>query len=600
MEELINQLQSGNYKEAYEGFKKIYEEKGDIIAFYYMSMIDYQFHQIPYDELIKRLNYLMKKGNYLIKEKTIQVYLSILMFELQDLEKAYLISSKEYQKGNHAFLVSFAYAYTSFVVKQDTSDKIIKVLEDALLQDDFDKSFRMSAYEVILKIYLKRQEIDNAKHVLGKLTLLYPQDVRLHVLNLYINIAEDERLVDQDSLDEVLSSPFCLEFINEVSNHFYNEKQFDLCLKYLEMGLGRTNSDLQIKLKMAICLSDLKEFDKAINLIEPCHNDSENALFLLSEIYSFKGDQESLKKALRYCLKSYGEKPTLPKLKVLGDIYNKQYDHENLLKIIDKLKEEYPEDDYYHLLKACYYQDILDFDMCEKEVKKAKKVKNVFLADLAFASFKKPKNAYKYFISYLKKPDYITLIGKYYGEFNIKRGDYQKDLEEVEQGNLDDFDLALLGQIYLNKDKEKAYNYILKGYNRYIDRKDNGVSCVSYYLYCLLNGIGEEKNLEKAYDICKQVLVRESYHVDENLGNMYGELSLLLNKNLEEVYSFLIETRERRYSVSRFYMIIKIGKKLNKNTRVYEKEFKKSFKFANQLEKEYYKDNPESLILNNY
>ena len=201
MEELINKLQSGNYKEAYEGFKKIYEEKGDIIAFYYMSMIDYQFHQIPYDELIKNLNYLMKKGNYLIKEKTIQVYLSILMFELHDLDKAYLISSKEYEKGNRAFLVSFAYAYTSFVVKKDTSDKIIKVLEDALLQDDFDKSFRMSAYEVILKIYLYRQEIEKAKHVLGRLALLYPQDVRLHVLNLYINIAEDENLVDQESLD---------------------------------------------------------------------------------------------------------------------------------------------------------------------------------------------------------------------------------------------------------------------------------------------------------------------------------------------------------------------------------------------------------------
>ena len=600
MEELINQIQNGNYKEAYEGFKKIYEEKGDILAFYYMTMIDYQFHQVSHHELIKRLEHLIKKGNYFIKEQSLVVYLSILMFDFRDLDKAYQISYKAYKKGNRMFLVSFAYAYTSYITRNDTSDTILVVLEEALHQDDFNDSFKISAYEIMIKIYLQRKEIDKAKHLLGKLTLLFPQDVRLHAINLFINFKENENDIDQYSLEEILSSSYCLEFINELSNTLYNEKKYELCIKYLNMALGRTNSDLQIKMKIAICLSDMKKFDEAIRLIENSHENNDNALFLLAEIYAFKGDKESLNKSLEYCLNTYANAPSLPKLKVLGDIYNKLYDYDNLLKVISTLQNEYKDDDYYHLLKACYYQDHQEFDSCEKEVRSAKKVKSIFLADLAFASFKNHNNAIKYYRLHMNKNDYLTLIAKYYGEFNCQRSDFSNDLNKVENGIKDNFDYALLGNIYLKTDISKAYNYINEGFQRYINKTDNCISCVSYYVYLLTHGIYLKKDLNKAYQICKETLEKEDYHVDENLGNIYAELSLLLNKDLENVYSFLVQTRERRYSLSRMYMIIKVGKALNKNMRKEERIYRKTFKFANILEKEYYKDNPKVLMLNNF
>ena len=47
-------------------------------------------------------------------------------------------------------------------------------------------------------------------------------------------------------------------------------------------------------------------------------------------------------------------------------------------------------------------------------------------------------------------------------------------------------------------------------------------------------------------------------------------------------------------------MIIKVGKLLGKDVSYYEMMYKKSFKFENKLESDYYKNNPQTFMMNNF
>ena len=115
-----------------------------------------------------------------------------------------------------------------------------------------------------------------------------------------------------------------------------------------------------------------------------------------------------------------------------------------------------------------------------------------------------------------------------------------------------------------------------------------------------MNGIGMEKNIEKAYDIAKETILDNFGAVSESLGNIYAECAIYLNKDLNEVYDFLIKTIEKRYTLSRYFMIIKVGKLLNKDVSYYEKMYKKSFKYCTILEKQYYETNPSTFMMNNF
>ena len=95
--------------------------------------------------------------------------------------------------------------------------------------------------------------------------------------------------------------------------------------------------------------------------------------------------------------------------------------------------------------------------------------------------------------------------------------------------------------------------------------------------------------------------IEENYSVvSESLGNAYAECAILLKKDLEPVYDFLVKTIERRYTLGRYFMIIKVGKLLGKDVSYYEMMYKKSFKFENKLESDYYKNNPQTFMMNNF
>ena len=88
--------------------------------------------------------------------------------------------------------------------------------------------------------------------------------------------------------------------------------------------------------------------------------------------------------------------------------------------------------------------------------------------------------------------------------------------------------------------------------------------------------------------------IKIAFLSDLHLSNEHERLDLL-----NEVYNFLEQTINRRYSCSRYFTLIKLGKLIDKDTKKYEKLYKKSIKYASEKEREYYLNNPNEFMMNN-
>ncbi|MBE6132579.1 MAG: hypothetical protein E7180_04225 [Erysipelotrichaceae bacterium] len=599
MEEFVKALEEGNYQKAREGFQRIYDNTHSIIAFYYLTMIDYRFNSLTVKEIISRFEYLYAKGNLQIKNKIIPLYLTFLLFEIDDFKKAYEISKREYQFGNHQELVCFAYGYTLHILKKDNSDRVISIIEEGLTQEGVENQFKLFSYEVIVKIYLARKDIDKAKQILGKLTLIMPQEERLHFINLMINLEEDDSSLDEDSLEIVILSPYVLEFASYISNHFFMKRDFENCIKYIDLIIEKIGPINSLIRKKAICIASVNKFDKALEVLSLGEEDDES-LFLKTQILVYKGDRSSLKLALANINELLEKTPSIRKYKSLGDILVKLEDYSKVKELIELLKTKYPNDNYVHVLNAHLHLKDKEFDKAEKEIKKvAGNIEPEYICDLAFSSYKKTSESFFLYKGPLSDNPYLKLIAKYYGEFNQEIQDYQKEFEELDKEKADGCDYALLGNILLNTNKEEAIKYFEYGMNKYKSGNDRCACSLIFYAYCLFKGYGIEKNTKEAYLLLKDIIDNHKEDIEENLGNLLAEISIELDLDLKEVYSFLIDTIERRYSCSRYFTLIKIGKLINENTKKYEKMFKKSLKHCNQREREYYQNNPTEFLMNN-
>ena len=116
---------------------------------------------------------------------------------------------------------------------------------------------------------------------------------------------------------------------------------------------------------------------------------------------------------------------------------------------------------------------------------------------------------------------------------------------------------------------------------------------------CYYQGIGVEQNYQEAYDLLKDIIINDKKEITDNLVCLYAELSIVLNLDLNEVYNFLEQTINRRYSCSRYFTLIKLGKLIDKDTKKYEKLYKKSIKYASEKEREYYLNNPNEFMMHN-
>ena len=335
--------------------------------------------------------------------------------------------------------------------------------------------------------------------------------------------------------------------------------------------------------------------------------------YLLGECFYFKCGKIYFKDAVKYysdALLLCNDDSKERILEALGDSYFELIDIDNLLKTADELRK-IKKHGYCDYLEASAYRLSQRFDEAEnllKVIKKAGDTQDYKLKNLEEACLTNPEKLNPYHnLTFSQNDSFsirnklkITMFGEYGNNIDMKKAkEHATDLENIEV--LSTCCYSTLSNYYLFiKDYEKAYEKAKIGYDKYLKEEEACQCCAPFVAYCKLKGLGTNKSVEEAYNICLDTEKRELIDLNENMGHVYAECCILLNKNLESIYEKLIKTTFRRYSPSRYFMIIKIGKLLKKDISKYEILFRESLKYGSIREKEYYSKNQEDFLLNNY
>ena len=136
MEELFALLENNQIEEAYQGFKKVYEETKNIVALFYIVLIEMDYHEeIDQQEILQKCLILVKSSNKEIRMASYLPCLSICL-DLDDYQHCYEIASLALKENVVGFLSYYAYAKGLYFFKKvnkvdEIETYVNKALEDA-------------------------------------------------------------------------------------------------------------------------------------------------------------------------------------------------------------------------------------------------------------------------------------------------------------------------------------------------------------------------------------------------------------------------------------------------------------------------------------
>lgn len=289
-------------------------------------------------------------------------------------------------------------------------------------------------------------------------------------------------------------------------------------------------------------------------------------------------------------------------LKYLIDLYLLSYDYDNAEKVCDILEEKFKEVEY--TSKAQCLASKGDYDGAVELLKEE------------YNKFSKVPVFYNY---YKKEDDELSFIK--FKEY--EKGETSEDCRQLAVMHLHGFGLAsevnedkaleyalracekepyincnktILGNVYLHKKMyDKAFSLFEKGYIDYISYKDNCTCAVGFYCYCLALGLGVNQDENKAFEILEGIKKGNS----DICVYTYAYLCLKKNKNLDDAYERLLSLNEWRYDEGKYFLLIRIAKKLGLDYKQYEEKFINNLKHLPIKEREHYSNNPEMFYLTN-
>lgn len=287
-------------------------------------------------------------------------------------------------------------------------------------------------------------------------------------------------------------------------------------------------------------------------------------------------------------------------LHVLRSIYYEQHEFAKLEQLMDEHKQIFS-NELKGLCLASRGEYDLAFNYIKKDYNETKKpsayynffkVKDDAVSDKIFNDFNSGKTG----------EDYRNLALMYFHGFGIAKSiDTNKALEYAIKGrNMEpnrNCHCSVLGAIYLALNEyDKAFNLFKEGYKSYINHKENCACSLGFYCYCLIFGYGCKKDEDKAFKILDEFNYKDASDV---IVYDYAYLCLKRNVNLKRAYDLLLEHNEWRYDLGKYFLLIKVAKKLGLEYKGFEKKFKENIKHVPIREREYYKSNPEVFYLTN-
>ena len=610
MQELLTLLNEQKYEEALAGFQKMYEMTNNPIALYYVTFIKYYYLQ---DSNIEELGNNFKVLYNYSKDVRLHIfdfYLSFLM-DNKDYEQGLEVSSKSLKETKPNFINCYAYSKSLCQLKRNL-DVALEYAKKSIEIEELTEMQKLFAYSNLIEIYSAKKEFDLAKETINKLYLMSSNVTYITLLELQLAMdMEDENEIQRLSKENLQFEQNKFETLRLLCIYYYEHDNYDLAIEYHKQIKPLIESQSFINEKLAICYLYAEKYDEGIKLLneEPLDDLGHN-YYLLGELYYYKGGKSNYKKAAENYSKSLDLVQNKVKvLKALGDVYFELVDTENLLKIVEEL-HKHSKHGYVDFLEAAYYRLTQKFDEAEKLLKymKTPEVPNFRINSIIDNCASKPEILDNYHNRAFVQTDKYSIRDRakflMFGEHGNKLSleEAKKHIEELQAlKDLHTCGYSVISNYYLftNEDK-KAYEYAKAGYEKYLNEEEPCQCCAPFVAYCKLKGRGTEKDIKGAYEICKDLEKREFGDINENAGHVYAECAISLGEDLNSVYEMLEKTLFRRYSTSRYFMLIKIGEMLNKDVSKYQKMFKESLKHCSQREKDYYSKEQTEFLLNNY
>ena len=610
MQELLTLLNEQKYEEALAGFQKMYETTNNPIALYYITFIKYYYLQeTNLEELYNNFKILFDYS----KEVRLHIYDFYLSFLLdnKDYELGLDIASKAIKETTPNFINCFA--YSKCLAKQNKNlDTALEYAKKSIEVEDLTEMQKVFAYSNLIEIYSIRQEFDLAKENINKLYLMSSNVPYITLLELQLAMdMEDESEIERLAKENLQYEQNQFEALRLLCIYYYEHDNYDLAIEYHKQIKPLIESQSFINEKLAICYLYAERNDEGIQLLteEPLDDLGHNH-YILGELYYYKGGKNNYKKAAENYSKALELVENKVKvLKALGNVYFELVDTENLKKIVDEL-HKHSKHGYVDFLEASYYRLTQRFDEAEKLLKymKTPEVINFRINLIIDNCATKPEILENYHNrAFVEKDKYairdrakFLIFGEHGHKISLEEA--KVHIEELQKiKDLQTCGYSVISNYYLfTNEDEKAYEYAKTGYEKYLKDEEPCQCCAAFVAYCKLKGRGTEKDIEGAYKICKDVEVKEFGDVNENAGHVYAECAILLGEDLNHVYNLLEKTLFRRYSPSRYFMLAKIGKLLNKDVSKYQKLLQESLKHCSQREKEYYSKEQSEFLLNNY
>ena len=605
IQEINELLQEGKTEEAYKEVTEYYNVKKDDVSLLYLTLLDldFNYYTLPNYVFIERFEKLIKSNKKQIRQRAYEPYLSLLL-DIEDYEKCYNVSSKARQEGLESFLINLGYAKGSIEYKEIKTEEIENILLGTIDIAPNDQVKKLSQ-TYICEYYCKNKRFEEVEKFVHKIYFTY-KDGFVHYLNMIVDTYKNPESKNTEQYEKAMESDHKYETLMFLANYYYFEKHQERALEYLEELLIVTNNDFDIQKKKTICLLELERIEEATAYLLTLDQNNYDVCYLLGKILYNKRTRKDYNESKQYFFKALDINPNVNVYNILSQVCEETRDFTSWSKLIEHLKKSEISKALLYKMEIKYYNNLGDFDKALALINELGKykTKEAYLAEYSYCSYN-PNKLNKYFKKLIKEEEYDFFFAraKLYGYYGLKI-DKTKLLPFIKNYETECFSScvdSLIAKYYLDEnDIENGLKHINRGLENYNKNIDMCTCVVGYYAYCLVNGIGYDKDIKKAYDLMHQTIEENYGCVSESLGNLYAECAILLNKDLNNVYEFLIKTIERRYTLGRYFMIIKVGKLLNKDVSYYEKMYKESFKYENKLECQYYKNNPETFMMNNF
>lgn len=605
IKEINELLQEGKTEEAYKEVTEYYNAKKDEVSLLYLTLLDldFNYYTLSNDEFITRFERLINSNKKQIRQRAYEPYLSLLL-DIEDYERCYNVSTKARNEGMESFLINLGYAKGSIEYKEIKTEEIENILLATVEMAPNDQVKKLSEI-YICEYYCKNKRFEEVEKFVHKIYFTY-KDGFAYYLNMIIATYKNPESENNEQYEKAMESDHKFETLMFLANYYYYDNQQERALKYLEELLIVTNNDFDIQKKKTICLLELERIEEATEYLLTLDQNNYDVCYLLGKILYNKRTRKDYNESKQYFFKALDINPNANVANILSQVCEETRDFTNWKKLIEYLENTKFSKALLYKIKIKYYNNLGDFDEALKLINELGKykTKETYLSEYSYCAYK-PNKLNKYFKKLIKNEDYDFFLARanLYGYYGLKI-DKTKVLPFIKNYEKECFSScvdSLIVNYYLGEnDIDNALKHLNRGLENYNNHIDMCTCIIGYYAYCIMNGIGMEKDIQKAYDLAVKTIEDNYECVSESLGNIYAECSILLKKDLTEVFNFLVRTIERRYTLGRYFMIIKVGKLLNKDVSYFEKMYKESFKYENKLESNYYKNNPETFMMNNF